>query len=280
MLAMQSQPRRSPTPAAVPGPHACRPPDQASRPSSHQLLSQEHLRSQRAAQAAWVAEQAQKTGKETTGPSLSSSPSTHPDIIRVAKSRPMTEAAWLAWIEEETRRRTSKETTETPVFQFLQDHHPLREGKEARRAARTAWLAEQAQRTSKETTEPSQTSSTSIDPDIVARNPPITDPDNLRNLTPAQFNQDQKAFLRTMQDQSRPSPTPAAVPGPTCYQTRLAGHPDHQHPVEKEIAEHRTAGLELSGFFPLSSGNIFGDLYGHQLCGHLTFPKQQNVATS
>ena len=97
---MQDQSRPPPSPAAVPGLHACRPPDQASRPSSHQRPSQEHLRSQRAAQAAWVAEQAQKTGKETTGPSLSSSPSTHPDIIRVAKSRPMTEAAWLAWIEE------------------------------------------------------------------------------------------------------------------------------------------------------------------------------------
>ena len=128
ILATQDQSSHSPTPAAVPGPHACRPPDHTSRPASHHLLRQEHLRTQRAAQAAWVAEQAQKISKETT--------------------------------------------------------------------------------------EPSQTSSTSIDPDIVARNPPITDPDNLRNLTPTQFQQDQKAVFRTMQDQSRPPPTPAAVPVP------------------------------------------------------------------
>ena len=96
--------------------------------------------------------------------------------------------------------------------------HLRQEHLRTQRAAQAAWVAEQAQKTSKETTEPSQTSSTSHlnhrDPDIVARNPPITDPDNLRNLTPAQFNQDQKAFLRTRQDQSRPSPTPAAVPVP------------------------------------------------------------------
>ena len=53
----RDQSSHSSTPAAVPGPRACRPPDQASGPSGHRPLSLEHLM---AAQKAWGAEQAKK----------------------------------------------------------------------------------------------------------------------------------------------------------------------------------------------------------------------------
>ena len=81
--------------------------------------------------------------------------------------------------------------------------HLRQEHLRTQRAAQAAWVAEQAQKTSNGTTEPSQISSANHhnyrDPDITARNPPITNPENLRNLTPAQFDQEQKAFLLTMQ---------------------------------------------------------------------------------
>jgi hypothetical protein len=106
------------------------------------------------------------------------------------------------------------------LYQNLRQEH-LR----TQRAAQAAWVAEQAQQSNNRTTEPSQVPSANLynyrDPDITARNPPISNQEHLRNLTPAQFEQEQKAILLAMQSQPRRSPTPAAVPGP--HACRLAG---------------------------------------------------------
>ena len=71
-------------------------------------------------------------------------------------------------------------------------HQNLRqEHLRTQRAAQAAWVAEQAQQSNNRTTEPSQVTSANLynyrDPDITARNPPITNQEHLRNLTPAQF---------------------------------------------------------------------------------------------
>ena len=107
-------------------------------------------------------------------------------------------------------------------------HQNLRqEHLRTQRAAQAAWVAEQAQQSNNRTAEPSQAASANLhnyrDPDITARNPPITNQEHLRKLTPAQFEQEQKAILLAMQSQPRRSPTPAPKAVPGLHACRLAG---------------------------------------------------------
>ena len=93
--------------------------DQPRRPAGLHQLRQEHLRDQRATQTAWVAEQAQKTGIDTIGPLLSSSPNTHSDMIRAARRMPTTKAGLQAGVEEESGRKADMRTTEPLSQQFV-----------------------------------------------------------------------------------------------------------------------------------------------------------------
>ena len=161
--------------------------------------------------------------------------------------------------------------------------HLRQEHLRTQRAAQAAWVAEQAQKTSNGTTEPSQISSANHhnyrDPDITARNPPITNPENLRNLTPAQFDQEQKAFLLTMQNQSRPSPTPAAVPGPhACLLPDQVGRlPRPPQSSRERDCQAQNCYIRVEWLF---STFIWEYLWRFMWAPDMALPQQDNGATS
>jgi hypothetical protein len=111
----------------------------------------------------------------------------------------------------------------------MDPHQKLRqEHLRTQRAAQAAWVAEQARQSNNRTTKTSQVTPANLynyrDPDITARNPPITTQEHLGKLTPAQFEQEQKTILLAMQSQPRRTPTPAPEAVPGLHACRLAGH--------------------------------------------------------